>query len=713
MTPAGHSHKNGNKEGRAGMKSIASNTLQFLRDFIISNRRVIVIIVHLAQAALANYLAFFIRFDTVIPHEYFNMLVYYLPALLAIRLVFYIQAGLYKDIWKYSSIRDMVKIIKSVTVGSLLFYIAIRYLIGNTSYPQSIYILDGLLLIIISSGSRLFIRVFKEYLHSQHLGKRILIVGAGDAGVKIFRDIKNNPKSYYEPIGFIDDDPYKKGLVIHGVPIFGPISMIPYIIETNKPDEILITISSNNNDNIRKIYELCKSYNVLIKKLPGINDILEGNIAMAVKLGQQLVEANIVTEDKVQQALELQKKEGGRLGSKLIKLGHISEENLVSFLNKHLGISHIKPISLEDLLQREPVRHDIESVRNFIKGKSVLVTGAGGSIGSELCRQITKYHPASLVLMDRYENTLFSIDHELRCNDGNGNGKSQCNIVAAIGDIVDPVTLEYIFSKHKPQIVFHAAAHKHVPLMEYNPIEAVKNNILGTRNLLDAASRHYAESFVMISTDKAINPTSIMGATKRVAELLTLNKKSASGTKFTTVRFGNVLGSNGSVVPIFKEQLKKGGPITVTHPDMKRFFMLIPEAVQLVLLAASSGNGGEIFVLDMGHQIKINDLAESIIRLSGFIPHKEIKIMYTGLRPGEKLYEELFDVSEKIIPTFHKKLRIAVPGPLPIENLNEYISEFEGIVSNYAVDSIIPAIQKVVPNYGNGNMSYAEHHIGV
>lgn len=684
---------------------------QFLRDFAIRNRRIIVFTTHLIQTVLASYLAFIIRFELKILPEYLNLFLYSLPILLIIRLSFYVQAGLYKDIWSYSSISDLLKIIKSVTLGSVTFFIAIRYLIGNTSYPLSIYIIDWLLCIIISSGSRLFIRILNEYTHNKYVGKKILIVGAGDAGEKILRDMRSSHKLSYSPIGFIDDNPYKKGLMIHGIPILGPIDLIPHIIKKNKIDEILVTISSDNNDTIRKIYELCKSSNILIKKLPGIDDILDGNIAMATKLGQCLIDANLVTENKVQQALALQKQEGGRLGSKLVKLGYITEDKLVSFLNNTYGISHMKPISLEDLLQREPVNTNIESVKKYIRNKSVLVTGAGGSIGSELCRQIIKYHPSNLILVDRYENSLFKIDIELSSANGNGNGSPQGNIIPIVGDVVDPATMEHIFSKYKPQIVFHAAAYKHVPLMEYNPIEAVKNNILGTKNIIDIAANHDVDSFVMISTDKAVNPTSIMGATKRVAEFLTITKNSETATKFTTVRFGNVLGSNGSVVPTFKEQIKKGGPITVTHQDMKRFFMLIPEAVHLVLLAASAGNGGEIFVLDMGEQIKISDLAENLIRLSGFIPHKEIKIMYTGLRPGEKMYEELFDVSEKIIPTLNNKLSIAVPALPPGNSLNKYVAEFKDIVNNYDVERIIPTIQKVVPNFPNGKLLNVLQHI--
>ncbi|HWR57817.1 MAG TPA: UDP-N-acetylglucosamine 4,6-dehydratase family protein, partial [Thermodesulfovibrionales bacterium] len=308
-------------------------------------------------------------------------------------------------------------------------------------------------------------------------------------------------------------------------------------------------------------------------------------------------------------------------------------------------------------------------------------------------RQIAKYRPAQLVLFDRYENGLFDIDSELT-------RKGQTRISALVGDVGDAKGLDYLFSKHRPHIVFHAAAHKHVPLMEHNPLEAVKNNIFGTRNLIEATSRHGAESFVMISTDKAVNPANIMGATKRIAEFLTISENQTSPTKFTTVRFGNVLGSNASVVQIFKQQMRRGGPLTVTHPEMRRFFMLIPEAVQLVLIAAASGKGGEIFVLDMGEQIRIVDLAENIIQLSGFIPYKDVKIEFTGLRPGEKLSEELFDESEKVVPTSHEKLKVAIPGKVPSpDDLLSHISALEHIVSNNAVDEVVPEIQKMLNNF--------------
>jgi len=691
---------------------MVTKAYQFVQDFIVKNRRSVLIFTHFIHITLAYYLSFVIRFEAVISVEYLNMMLAYFPIIMLIRLVLFSQAGLYKDMWGYSSIGDMIKVLRSISVGSVIFFIVVRYLIGNKSFPISIYILEWLLLIIISGGNRLSIRVLREYLHASTSGKRILIVGAGDAGDIIVRDIKSNRKSSYEPIGFIDEDIHKKGLRIHGVPIFGSIDIIQEVIEKHKPEEVLIALSSMDNNNIRRIYELCKPYNIGIKKLPELNEILEGNFAITKKLGQHLVQANLVTEEKVQEALSLQRKEGGRLGSKLIKLGYISEERLVSFLNKQFGISHMKPISLEDLLQREPVQTNIQSVKKFIENKSVMVTGAGGSIGSELCRQIMKYNPYNLILFERYENNLFEIDKELGEYKKNANnGDAHITITPVIGDITDIISLEHVFSRYRPQIIFHAAAHKHVPLMEYNPIEAVKNNIIGTKNIIDFASRYSAENFVMISTDKAVNPTSVMGATKRVAEFLTTTKNTSSDTKFTTVRFGNVLGSNGSVIPTFKQQIKNGGPITVTHPDIKRFFMLIPEAVQLVLLAASSGNGGEIFVLDMGEPIKIGALAENLIRLSGFIPDKEIKIKYTGLRPGEKLYEELFDKTETSISTVHNKFKMAIPEIPSYDVLIKYVSELESIVLNNELDKVIPTIKQIVPNFQHEEISNIDYRM--
>lgn len=683
------------------MNTKATKIYQAIKNFLFKYRRIIITLIFLIQASVSNYLAFIIRFESIISSFYLNIFLKYLPLLLAFRLLFFIRFGLYKGLWRYASISDLIKIMNSATFGSLLFFVTTQYIVGELSYPRSIYILDWLLFVLISGGVRFFIRIFREYMFSEPSIKRILIVGAGDTGEMIVREMKNNHAFPYEPIGFIDDDKYKKGLTIHGIPILGTIDKLPSIIMKHQPDEILIADTEEPQETIRRVYDISKPYNIAIKKVPGIDDILNGNISVAKRLGQALIEANLLTEEQLSKALELQRIEGGKIGENLVRLGYISEERLVSFLNTRFVLSQIKPISLVDLLQREPVKTDIESVKEFINGKVVMVTGAGGSIGSELCRQIINYNPSNLILIDRYENNLFEIDLELR-NEGHG-----LKMTTLIGDIQDKRFIETIFSVYRPNIIFHAAAYKHVPLMEYNPVEAVKNNILGTRNVIEACRRYCSDHFVLISTDKAVNPTSIMGATKRIAEYLTISTNSLCQTKFSVVRFGNVLGTNGSVLPIFQEQLKKGGPLTVTHPEIKRFFMLVPEAVQLVLIAAAIGDGGEIFVLDMGKPIKIVDLAENFIRLSGFIPHKEIKIKFTGLRPGEKLYEELFDHSERIIPSSHKKLFIAVPEIPEKSVLDKYIMDFEEIAIRYSPEGMLSLLKDLVPNFKEAETSIA------
>lgn len=679
------------------MNKISIKIYQLLKEQIIKHRFIIVSVILLIQASLANYLSFVIRFESLPSDYYLNKFLSYLPLLLFIRLALFIKAGLYKGLWRYASISDLLKIINTSIFGSIAFFVIVRYMIGDSEYPRSIYALDLLLIIVISGGSRLLVRLIRETIFLKPSRKKILIIGSGSSGEMIVREMRNNKECLYEPIGIIDDDVQKKGLTIHGVPIMGTTDMLPEILEKEKPDEILISPGDIKKP-IRNIYDICKPFNIPLKKLPNINEILENNVYVGARLGQHLVNANLVTEAQVREALLLQKREGGRLGAKLVKLGYITEEELNAFLNKQLGISHMKPISLEDLLQREPVNTDITAVREFIENKSVVVTGAGGSIGSELSRQIIRYRPANLLLFDRSENNLYEIDFQLRSQ------KHESSITTIIGDIQDLSYLEHIFSTYKPQIVFHAAAYKHVPLMEYNPIEAIKNNIFGTKNLIDVSSKYNVESFVLISTDKAVNPTSIMGATKRIAEFLTVNMNSSCKTRFTTVRFGNVLGSSGSVLQVFKDQLTKGGPLTITHPEIKRFFMLTDEAVHLVLIASASGKGGEIFVLDMGDPIKIIDLAENFIRLSGFIPYKDVKIIFTGLRPGEKLYEELFDKTERVLPSFHKKIMIAVPEENLMPIISRYLPDLERVVLNHSVDEVIPLMHKMIPSFRNNGV---------
>ena len=610
--------------------------LKFIKELIIMNRRIFVTLNHLLLVVISNYCAFLIRFEGVVSTEFVSLMLTYMPVLLLIRLAAYMWGGMHKGLWRYASIRDLIEILKTVSVGTLVFVLIVRVFLQEASYPRSIYILDWMLLIFLSGGERFFMRVYREHIQKVGVGVRLIIIGAGDAGEMIVRDMKNNPSYNYRPIGFIDDNVYKRGQEIHGVPILGSMDKIEELVEVYQPDEFLICIPSASDKAVRRIYDKLRDFNLPVKTLPRIADIVKGDVS----------------------------------------------------------VSQIKPLTMEDLLQREPVQGDIDIVRELVEGKVVLVTGAGGSIGSELCRQLFRYRPSKLIMLDRYENGLYDVDMELR------NIKNDATILhSVIADVLDSSRIENVFERFLPHIVFHAAAHKHVPLMENNPLEAVKNNVFGTRSVIRSAIRSRVERFVLISTDKAVNPANVMGATKRIAEFLTLKANDETDTKFTVVRFGNVLGSNGSVFHVFKNQVEQGGPVTVTHPDINRFFMLIPEAVQLVLQAASYGRGGEIFVLDMGDPIRISDFAENIIRLSGFVPYEDIDIVYTGLRPGEKLYEELFDSSEQKLSTSSEKLMMAV-SPLPAkEQMDAFVHDLEGIIANQSEEELFTAIARVVAGY--------------
>lgn len=603
--------------------------------FILKYRRLFVIGSHLFLIILSNYLAFFLRFDGDIPGNELTIMIKALPWILALRSTTFIPFKLYKGLWIYTSIWDLNNILFSVSSSSLISFIWIRWVLGLTGYPLSIYIIDSILLVFFLGGIRLTRRVYRELGWIKD-GKRVLIFGAGDAGEMLIRDMNNNPYYSYEPIGFVDDDPHKKGLLIHRIEVLGTRKDLKEIFQSYSPEEVLIAIPSAPPKEIRSIVESLEHFKVPIKTLPNIKEILDGKVK----------------------------------------------------------ISQIRNLLLEDLLSRERVIVNDENVRSYIEGKKILITGAGGSIGSELCRQIASYSPDKLILYEHCENSLFNIINNLH------DLSPAISRHPIIGDIIDQQRLLEIFEKYRPNIVFHAAAHKHVPLMELNPSEAVKNNILGTYNVAKISDRFSVEDFILISTDKAVNPTSVMGATKRIAEEIAKGMNVQSKTNFTIVRFGNVLGSNGSVIPFFMEQIKKGGPVTITHPEIKRFFMLIPEAVHLVLQAATIGKGGEIFVLDMGEQIKVIDMAKNLIRLSGFIPDEDIKIVYTGLRPGEKLYEELFDISESSEPTVHEKIFMARGnGIQDMAELNRVIMEIKRLSDTGDITGIINRLKELTPSY--------------
>jgi len=599
-------------------------------------RRPLIVIFHLVLFVIANYLAFWLRFEGAISDEEWALFLSMLTWLVAIRGVTFIPFRLYQGLWRYTSIWDLRNIILAVASSTAVFYLLVRLVFGLTAYPRSVFLIDSMLLICFLGGIRLTRRIYREFGHTDRQ-KRILIYGAGDAGEMIVRDMMNNSFYEYEPIGFIDDDPAKVGQRIHGLKVFGTREALSSIIEEHKPDAVLVAITRIEPAAVRKIVKALEPYQLPIKTLPNFRDIMDGTVT----------------------------------------------------------VSHIRNLSIEDLLERASIGMDPIPVRRLIRGKRVLVTGAGGSIGSELCRQIIRCSPSMLVLLDRYENGLYEISCELGMNG------ASCPIQAVIADVTDPGRIENVMSEFRPSIIFHAAAHKHVPLMEISPCEAVKNNVLGTRVLAEAACRAEVERFILISTDKAVNPTSVMGVTKRVAELIIQSKNGFENghTVFAAVRFGNVLGSNGSAVPRFLQQIKAGGPVTVTHPEMRRFFMLIPEAVQLVLHAAALARGGEIYVLEMGEQIKVVDMVRNLVRLSGF-SSEEIPITFVGMRPGEKLYEELVGSDETVEPVgVSQVLRVIPKQKVDGDILKSQLAELEKLAIRGDFTGVIDQLCEIVPTY--------------
>ena len=564
--------------------------LRRMRAFALRFHRPLAIGLQALIVIASNAFAFLLRFDGHPPVWAVATFWQMLPWLVGVRAVTFIPFRLYEGLWRYTSVYDLQALIGGVGASSVLFYLVAHTPVGPAVYPRSIYIIDACLLLLMLGGARMARRVFSEFVRIRP-GKRILVFGAGDAAERIVRDMKASRDHSYHPIGFIDDNRTKLGRRIHGVAVLGTREDVARVMAEHRPDEVLIATPSADAAALRSIVRLFEPFEIPIKTLPNIRDIVDGN----VKVGQ------------------------------------------------------IRSLSLEDLLARAPVGLDPVPVRQLIAGRRVMVTGAGGSIGSELCRQIARLKPAALIMYERYENSLHQIRMEL--HDEN----PSYGLHAMVGDITDPARLGEVLREHRPHIIFHAAAHKHVPLMEENPCEAVKNNVRGTRLLAEAAEMNGVHRFILISTDKAVNPTSVMGASKRLAELVVETQARGSGTSFSVVRFGNVLGSNGSVVPRFMEQIRKGGPVTITHPEMRRFFMLIPEAVQLVLHAASHAQSHATYMLDMGEQVKLVDMVRDMIRLSG-LALDDIKIEFVGLRPGEKLSEELIGPDEEAEPSGVEKV---------------------------------------------------------
>ncbi|MEI8259017.1 MAG: SDR family NAD(P)-dependent oxidoreductase, partial [Deltaproteobacteria bacterium] len=501
--------------------------------------------------------AFLLRFDFAIPRVYLEQIAIWLPALIVARIAAFSYFGLFRGMWRYTGTHDLIGLVKATAASSALFAVFMQ--LGTWhGFPRSIFVTDFVLSILVIGGLRFMVRSLREIAHApaaQDSGprKRVLIVGAGDAGEMLLREIKRSMWARFECVGFLDDNPLKHADHIHGVRVLGAIGTVSDVVRDKKVDEIIIAIPSAVGRDMRRVVELCRTTGAEIRTIPGVDSMIDGRVTL----------------------------------------------------------NQLRPVAIEDLLGREPVELDMEAISGVLQGSHVMVTGAGGSIGSEICRQVARFEPGAILLVERAENALFNIHRELL------DRFPKLNIVPIVADVSDRERMRAVFERHRPTEVFHAAAHKHVPMMEWNPLEAVKNNVGGTRLVADLSNQFGVNRFVMISTDKAINPTSVMGATKRVAEIYIQALSQRSKTRFVTVRFGNVLGSNGSVVPIFQEQIARGGPVKVTHPDMRRYFMTIPEAARLVIEAGAMAHGGEIFILDMGKPVKIADLAKDMIRLAG------------------------------------------------------------------------------------------------
>ncbi len=563
--------------------------LHVLYDKIVQYRHGIVLGTHILLAAIAYTLAFFLRFDFgPIPERYVITWFTTLPLAIVLKVLALRYFSALSGLWRYVGMSDLVSIVKACTTSSLCFVLGIVLFYGH-GFPRSVYVIDYVLTLLLFGGVRFAIRLSREALRPairHNSGRRTLIIGAGDAGDIALRSLMKDYMGVYQVVGFLDDDPLKRNMRIHGVPILGPISNAAKFVRDLEITEVLIAISAADKRFIRAIVESCAGHNVNFRIMPAIRDLMTGRFE----------------------------------------------------------VEKIRKVRLEDLLGRDPIKLDKNAVRQDLTGKRVLVTGAGGSIGSELSRQIASFDPGHLILLDVAETPLFEIHREL------SERYPDLRITAALADVKHVNEVEDVFAVHRPERVYHAAAYKHVPMMQAHPVHAVRNNIIGTHNVAATAAAHGTERFVMISTDKAVRPSSVMGATKRLCELVVAHM-SHGPTRFASVRFGNVLGSNGSVIPIFEKQIAAGGPVRVTHPEMTRYFMTIPEAVELVLQAGTMARGNDVFVLEMGTPVKIMDLARNIIELSGMVAGDDIKIEVTGLRPGEKLHEELVTYGESLEPT--------------------------------------------------------------
>ena len=615
----------------------------------------LIFLIDILLVAFSWYSAHLLRFNFNIPGDTFYTLQRTLPLVIIIKILTFYLFDLYQGMWRYTSLADLISILKSASIASLTIILMTLFVHRFGGFSRSVFIIDWGLTLFFIAGTRIAIRfyfwlgagdesaklmrggIIASLFAQKPKGKRLIIIGAGDCGEKISREIHDNPHLGYRIMGFIDDDSLKANRRIHGIPVLGNRDEINYYAKQLNAEELLIAMPSASSKNMRRIVKCCEETGVSFKTVPGMGELINGRVT----------------------------------------------------------VKAIRDVSYRDLLGREPVNLDEVQIGAYLKGKRILVTGAGGSIGSELCRQICRFSPQSVILYERAESPLYDIELELKEH------VKHLAIIPKLADILDKKKLQKIFEDERPHVVFHAAAYKHVPMLELNPWEAISNNVLGTRNVVEVSNEFEVERFVLVSTDKAVRPANVMGASKRLAELIVQaqNGCGLSNTKYITVRFGNVVGSVGSVVPLFKKQIEKGGPVTVTHPEITRYFMTIPEACQLILQAGSMGEGGEIFILDMGIPIKIANMAEDLIKLSGFEPHEDISIEYIGLRPGEKLYEELITEGEGIVNTSHEKIMVLKGTACEIDILNGKLDSMMDLVNNQDGMGIKSALKDMLPEY--------------
>jgi FlaA1/EpsC-like NDP-sugar epimerase len=604
-----------------------------------AGRSFIAFFLDLAAFSLSAFLAFELRFDGALPAQYFRPLGVALCVWAAVKSASFMAGAVGRGSWRHTSHHDAVRIVLANTAGSIFGGIILFHLIGSWGIPRSVYILDWLLSCLLTLGGRLAVRVIvamKSRSRAAGERTRTLIYGAGAAGLALLWELRQNHSLMSDVIGIVDDDPSKVGLVLNGKRVMGTGEALEALVQKHSIKRVLIAIPSATGPQMVRILKLAINAKAEYRMVPGLGELIQGT-----ELGKQ-----------------------------------------------------IREVAVEDLLGRKPVHLDLDRIRARIEGRVVMVTGAAGSIGAEICRQIAPFRPLAIVGFDEAETPLFYIDREM------ARRFPSVAFHAEIGSINRRDTLKRVMQRYKPSILYHAAAYKHVPLMETHVFAAVETNILGTWNVGRVAMEHGVDDFVMISTDKAVRPTSMMGATKRVAELIIRALQLEGGTKFVAVRFGNVLGSNGSVIPIFKEQIAAGGPVTVTHPEMCRYFMTIPEAAQLVLQAFSIGRGGEVFVLEMGEPVKIADLAKNLILLSGLQPERDIEIQYTGLRPGEKMYEELNLRDENLVPTSHAKIRSYIcQQKLDAMQVKASLHRLQAIAEEQDVASLVLLLKELIPDY--------------